>query len=264
MPDFKALTRTKKLKTGTYIGEFATSGVARLLKSASCEFAFVDMEHSGFSFETAKALLRNLHDVDIATLLRPPSQAHHHLARACDIGAQGIIPPMVGTAAQARACIDAIKYPPLGQRGCAFAIAHDDYHPAPVMDVIAAANEKITFMPLIETSEGIENVEEIASLEGVDGLWIGHFDLSASLGIPAQFDHPKFTDAVARVMAAAAKHSKNVGRLIGAANDAGPLFRQGCDFICYSGDIWIFQKALSEGVATVRSTIGKEAIAGEK
>ena len=263
MATFKELTRSNTLKLGTYIGEFATPGIGRLLKSAGCEFAFVDMEHSGFSFETAKALLRHLHDCDIATLLRPPSDAVHHLSRACDIGAQGLVPPMLGSAEQARAGIDAIKYPTEGKRGCAFGIAHDDYQPAAVADVIAAANAKTSFVALIETVDGVENSEAIAALDGVDCLWIGHFDLSASLGIPGRFDDPRFKQAVARIMAAAASHGKSVGRLVGSAEEADALFRQGCDFICYLGDVWLFQRALSEAFASVRSLIGETATAGE-
>lgn len=129
MAFFRLMTQTRSLKLGTYIGEFATPGIGHLLRNAGCEFVFFDMEHSGFSFETAKAALRTLHDAGIATLIRPPSREYHHIARACDIGAQGICPPMMSTVEQAQATIDAINYPPNGKRGAAFGIAHDDYQP---------------------------------------------------------------------------------------------------------------------------------------
>ena len=214
------------------------------------------MEHSGFSFETAKVLLRALHDAGIATLLRPPSKAPHHLSRACDVGAQGIIPPMLGTPEEAQAGIDAINYPPAGRRGCALGIAHDDYQQAAVADAMTAANEKTSFVALIETREGVENCEEIAALDGVDCLWIGHLDLSASLGIPGAFDDRRFRDAVARVMAAAKANGKSVGRLTGSAAEAVRFHREGCDFVCYLGDIWLMQRALHEGFAAIRAGIG--------
>ncbi|MGI9423207.1 MAG: HpcH/HpaI aldolase family protein, partial [Hyphomicrobiaceae bacterium] len=238
MASFKTMTEHKALKVGTYLGEFATSGVGQILKSAGCEFVFLDMEHSGFSFETAKAVLRTLHDAGIATVLRPPSQANHHIARACDVGAQGICPPMMSTAQQAQSCIDAINYPPLGKRGAAFAIAHDDYQPRSVVDAISFANAKTSFVALLETAEGVENCEQIAALDGCDCVWIGHFDLSNSLGIPGEFDNPHFIDAVARIMAAAKANGKSVGRLVGSPEEAKRLNEEGCDFICYSGDIW--------------------------
>ncbi len=262
MTSFRGLTGSKNLKVGTYIGEFATPGIARLLKVAGCEFVFVDMEHSGFTFETTKALLRHLHDVGIATVLRPPSKANHHMSRACDIGAQALIPPMLGTLEEARDCIDAINYPPQGKRGCALGIAHDDYQPEGVAEAMSRANAKTSFVALIETAEGVANCEAIAAQDGVDCLWIGHLDLSASLGIPGQFDDRKFTDAVARIMAAAAAHGKSVGRLVGSAEEAGQVFAQGCDFICYLGDIWLMQRAFSESFAAVRAEIGTTVTAG--
>lgn len=255
MTDFRQLARSNELKLGTYIGEFATPGIGRILKSAGCEFAFVDMEHSGFSFETVKNLLRTIHDAGIATLLRPPSQCRHHLARACDIGAQGLIPPMLSTAEQARACVECIKYFPGGQRGCALNIAHDDYNALPVRDALARANDRTAFVALIETAEGVENSGEIARVKGLDCLWIGHLDLSISLKIPGEFDSPLFRDAVATVMDAAARYGVNVGRLVGSPEEGARLHREGCDFICYLGDHWLLQKALSDGLEAIRSSV---------
>ncbi|WP_421726039.1 HpcH/HpaI aldolase family protein [Bauldia sp.] len=255
MATFSEQTRTKDPKLGTYVGEFTTAGIGRLLKASGCDFAFVDMEHNGWSYETAKAVLRSLHDTGVATVLRPPSQATHHLARACDIGAQGVIPPMLSTVAQAEAGIAAIKYPPEGQRGCAFGIAHDDYAPEPVIDAMAAANAKTSFVALIETAEGVANSAAIAAHPGVDCLWIGHLDLSASLGIPGAFDSPVFLSAIDQVMAAARDNGKSVGRLVASAEEAKAFNAAGCDFLCYLGDVWLLQKALRDGFADIRATI---------
>lgn len=253
---FSDLTQTRDLKLGTYIGEFTSPGMGPMLKGAGCDFVFLDMEHSGFSFETVKAVLRNLHDSGLATLLRPPSDATHHIARACDVGAQGIVPPMMGTAVRAQAVIDAINYPPNGTRGAAFGIAHDDYTPRSVEDAIAYANGKTSFVALIETAEGVDNVDEIAALPGCDALWIGHFDLSNSLGIPGAFDDPRFTDATARVMAAGRTHGKSVGRLVPNVDEAARCIAEGCDMICYSGDMWLYQQAVANGLAAIRKAAG--------
>ena len=87
--------------------------------------------------------------------------------------------------------ISNIKYPPIGSRGVALGIAHDNYYRGgiPVSTQLELSNQKTTFFALIETKEGADNANEIASLTDVDCLWVGHFDLSASLGIPGQFDH---------------------------------------------------------------------------
>ena len=221
------------------------------------------MEHSGFSFQTAKALLRSLRSAGIATMLRPPSKSRRDLALACDIGAEGIMPPMLETEIQARACIDAIKFHPVGSRGCAFGIAHDDYRPAPVSVAMEGANRKTSFIALIESPEGVENSDSIAATEGVDCLWIGHFDLSASLGIPGKFEDPRFREAIDKVMRAAAKHGKSAGRLVASAEEGVALFREGNDFICYLGDVWLLQRALSGGISAIKSAIPDGELAGK-
>ncbi len=259
MASFHELTQSRKLKLGTYIGEFATPGVGQILKASGCEYAFVDMEHSGFTFETVKAVLRTLHDAGIATAVRPPSKSYTHFARACDVGAQGVIAPFLGTVNEAQACINATNYPPVGTRGCALGIAHDDYRQMPVMDALNSANAKTSVTALIETAEGIENVDAIAALDGIDCLWIGHFDLSLSLGIPGEFENPTFTNAVETVVAAAKKHNKSLGRLVGSIEEGAKLYNDGFDFICYLGDLWLLQKALREGLDGIRAATGVEA-----
>ncbi len=259
MGGFRELVKRRGLKVGTYLGEFATPGIGRMLKAADCDYAFVDMEHSGFSFETLKAILRNLHDVGIASVVRPPSKAYHHIARCLDVGAQGLVPPMMASAAEAQRIIDYMKYVPEGGRGVALGIAHDDYAPGPVIESLANANAKTALVPLIETAEGVENVFEIAALKNVNCLWVGHFDLSCSLGIPGQFTSRKFNTAIARVMEASRKHKKPVGRLAASAEECAKLHAAGCDFICYSGDIWLLQAALSSGVADIRARVAKAA-----
>jgi len=261
MTTFRDLLKTKKLKLGTYIGEFATPGIGRMLAAAGCDFAFVDMEHSGFGFETTKTLLRHLHDAGIASLVRPPSKAEHHIARACDIGAQGVIPPMLETVEQARTLARQIKYPPQGSRGAAFGIAHDDYRQQPVVDALASANAKTSAIALIETVEGVDNADAIAATDGVECLWLGHFDLSNSLGIPGQFESPAFRTAMNTVTQAGLAHGRNMGRLVGSPDEGAALFAKGCDFICYSGDVWIFTSALTQGLAATRERIGG-AVAG--
>ncbi len=261
MTTFAELLTTKRLKVGTYIGEFATSGIGQILKRAGCEFAFVDMEHSGFGYETIRSLLRHLHDAGIASVVRPPSKANHHVARACDAGAQGLIPPMLETVAEAEALVSQTNYPPKGGRGAAFGIAHDDYTPRPVADAIATSNAKTSAVALIESAEAVRNADAIAAVDGIDCLWLGHLDLSNSLGIPGQFESGTFKDAVKTVMDAGTAHKKSIGRLAGSPEEAETLFGEGCDFICYSGDIWLLSGALSQGVAAVRDRIG-DATAG--
>ena len=159
--------------------------------------------------------------------MRVPSKEYHHIARALDMGAEGLMVPMVNDAEEARAILDCMKYVPEGKRGVALGVAHDHYTGGAVMDKLAAANKRSTLFAQIETAAGVENADEIAALDGVDCLWVGHFDLTCSLGIPGEFDHPKFKDAIARTYAACKKHNKAYGRLVPGCRDRRRRVRPG-------------------------------------
>jgi 2-keto-3-deoxy-L-rhamnonate aldolase RhmA len=108
---------------------------------------------------------------------------------------------------------------------------------------------------MIETAEGVEQAEAIAALDGVDALWLGHFDLSASLGIPGQFDHPDFRAATRRICDAARKHGKGLGRLVTGAAEAQRAIDDGFRLIAWGGDVWLLQDALAAGVAGLRRMV---------
>lgn len=251
----KAMARSRALKLGHFIVEFATPGIGQILKAAGCDYVLFDTEHSGFGYEMVKSALRYMQAADLPAIVRVPSTEYHHIARAADMGAEGIMLPMVGTAKQARHIVDCMKYVPQGHRGVALGVAHDRYLLGPVMEKLEAANEFTTLIAQIETSEGVDNAEAIAAVDGVDCLWIGHFDLSCSLGIPGEFDHPDFLGAVARVAEACGKHDKALGRLVPTVDEGVQLFNEGFDFICYSGDVWVLQAAIRDALDNIRSRV---------
>jgi 2-dehydro-3-deoxyglucarate aldolase/4-hydroxy-2-oxoheptanedioate aldolase len=212
-----------------------------------------DTEHSGFHNETIKSALRYFEAAGVPAIVRVPSKEYHHIARAMDMGAEGLMVPMVNDAAEARAILDCMKYVPDGKRGVALGVAHDHYTGGAVLDKLAAANRRSTLFAQIETAAGVKNADAIAKLDGVDCLWVGHFDLTCSLGIPGQFDHPKFKDAIKRTYEACRKHNKAYGRLVPDIATGVDVFGQGFDFICYSGDVWTFQAAVKAGVDGIRA-----------
>jgi 2-keto-3-deoxy-L-rhamnonate aldolase RhmA len=249
----KEMTRSRNLKLGHFIVEFATPGIGHIMKSAGCEFALFDMEHSGFGFETVKSAIRYLEAGEVRPIVRVPSKEYHHIARACDMGAEGLMVPMVGTAAEARAIVDCMKYYPQGKRGVALQVAHDRYRGGPVAEKLNKTNDRTTLFCQIETADGVANADAIASIDGVDCLWVGHFDLSVSLGIPGQFDHKDFLKAIDKVIAVTAKRKKSLGRLVPTVDQGAQFFAQGFDFICYSGDVWVLHNALAEALSALRA-----------
>ena len=255
----KDMARNKDLKVGHFIVEFATPGIGHIMKSAGCEFVLFDMEHSGFSIETVKSSIRYMQAAGLPIIVRVPSREYHHIARVCDMGAEGVMMPMVGTADEAKRIVDAIKYYPDGARGVALQVAHDDYRAGPVKEKLAAANLRTTVFIQIETAEGVDNAMAIAAVPGVDCLWVGHFDLSVSLGIPGEFENPKFKTAIGKVAAATREHGKALGRLVPNVETGYECVALGFDFICYSGDVWVLHNALAEAVGRLKAGPGKPA-----
>jgi 2-keto-3-deoxy-L-rhamnonate aldolase RhmA len=237
---------------GTMVFEFPTTGIARVAAEAGAEFVIYDMEHTGWSIETIRGLMAASRAADLIPMVRVPATEYHLISRPLDVGAMGIMVPMVETAEQARKIVDSGRYPPVGKRGAAFGVAHDDYTGGDIIAKMASANEEILLIAQIETGTGIENVEAIAAVDGIDVLWIGHFDLTNFLGIPGQFTHPTYLDAVKRVLDACAKHGKAPGIMCGDVATGKAQLEQGFRAMAYSGDLWIYQQALREGLAALR------------
>lgn len=236
---------------GTFIFEFNTTGIGRIAAEAGAEFAVFDMEHTGWSVESIRMLVATTRSTPMIPVVRVPATEYHFIARCLEMGAMGIMVPMVENVDQARTIVASAKYPPLGRRGAAFGIAHDDYTGGDIVKKIATANEETQLIAQIETAAGVENVDAIAAVDGIDVLWIGHTDLSNSLGIPGQLDHSRFRDAVDTVLAACKRHGKTPGFLATSIDDGRKLLDQGFRMLAYGGDLWLYQNAVREGVDTL-------------
>jgi 2-dehydro-3-deoxyglucarate aldolase/4-hydroxy-2-oxoheptanedioate aldolase len=237
---------------GTFMFEFNTTGIARIAAQAGAEFAVFDMEHSGWSVETIRMLLATTPMQEIVPLVRVPTTEYDFIARVLDVGAMGIMVPMVESAAQASLIASSAKYPPVGRRGAAFGVSHDDYAGGDIVAKMNSGNNEGLVIAQIETATGVRHVDEIAAVPGIDVLWIGHYDLSISMGIPGQFDNPQFLDAVARVLDACRRHGKVPGMMCGDIAGGKKLLDQGFRMIAYGGDLWLYQTAVREGVAALQ------------
>jgi 2-keto-3-deoxy-L-rhamnonate aldolase RhmA len=241
---------------GPFIVEFASPGLARIVAAAGCDFIVLDMEHSGFSFETVKQLVAHARGAGLVPVVNP--RGGHRFAeneQLLDIGAMGLMVPCVETRAQAEAIVRGTRYPPDGTRGAAFGVAHDGYRVGDVPAVMKHANASSLVIVKIETALGVDNVDEIISVPGVDVAMIGHTDLSLSLGIPLQLEHPDFQAAIDKVVASARKHGKTAGCVVGDVEQGRAWIERGFRMIIYSGDVWLFGNALKDGVDGLRRLI---------
>src|SRR5215208_1168941 len=204
---------------GTMIFEFPTTGIGRIAADAGAEFVIYDMEHTGWSIETIRGLMASSQVADLVPMVRIPATQYHLISRPLDVGAMGLMVPMVESSEQAQVIVDSAKYPPVGRRGAAFGVAHDDYSGGDIIEKMERANDEVLLIAQIETALGVENVDVIAAIDGIDVLWIGHFDLTNSLGIPGQFSHPTYLEAVERVLEGCHRHGKTPGIMAGAVAD---------------------------------------------
>lgn len=241
---------------GTALFEFHSTGIGRVADEAGAEFLFIDMEHTGWSEETIKMLIATTRSRPVVPLVRVPAATYPFVARVLDMGAMGIIVPMMESVDQARILAESGRYPPVGRRGAAFAIAHDDYAGGDVAEKIRSANAEVLVIAQIETAAGLQNVEAIAAVPGIDLLWVGQFDLSISLGIPGQFDSPEFVAALERIVAAANRHGKAAGFMVLSPEEASLRHAQGFRCLAYNGDLWLYQHALRSGLHEIRERLG--------
>jgi 2-dehydro-3-deoxyglucarate aldolase/4-hydroxy-2-oxoheptanedioate aldolase len=240
------------ISVGTLVFEFNTTGIPRIVAEAGAEFILFDMEHTGWSIESIRMLIA-VTPSSIVPFVRVPATEYHFIARVLDIGAMGIMVPMVESVEQAQRIVQFAKYPPMGRRGAAFGVAHDDYSDGDIVEKMRSANDELLLIALIETIDGIKNVDAIAAVSGIDVLWIGHFDLTNSMGIPGQFDHPEFTHSVHAVLEACRRHDKVPAFMAGDVVTGKALLDQGFRMIGYGGDLWIYQQALAQGVNALKS-----------
>jgi 2-dehydro-3-deoxyglucarate aldolase/4-hydroxy-2-oxoheptanedioate aldolase len=238
---------------GSMVFEFFTPGMPRLLANAGAEFALYCMEHTGAGFEILKPQFALCRALGVVPLVRVPGTEYDFIARALDCGALGVMVPLVATAEQAQFIVSCTRYPPEGRRGAAFGFAHDDYQGGDVAEKMRMIHERTLVIAMIETARGLENVEAIAAVPGVDVLWLGHFDLTNFLGIPGDFSHPKYKGAIKHITSAASRHGKAAGYMAADAALGREYLGHGFRMIATGTDQGLLQAAIAGNIGAWRS-----------
>lgn len=249
--------REKLAAGGTVYGimavEFFTPGFCQIAANASAEFVIFDMEHGGVGIDVLKAQIALAHGAGIAPFVRVPGIAYHLVAPVLDAGAMGIMAPMVETRMQAEDLAKWCRYRPEGVRGVGFGVAHDDYRGGDVVSAMRRENERTLVIALIETATGIANADAILATPGIDVGWLGHFDLTNTMGITAEFGRAEFHSAVDKLLAACRTHAKAPGFLAASIEQAREWRAKGIRCLCYGTDVSVFQSALSAALANLRA-----------
>jgi 2-keto-3-deoxy-L-rhamnonate aldolase RhmA len=235
---------------GTMVWELMTPAVFRIAEAAGAEFVLLDQEHPAWSLERVRDVIAAGRASDVVPFVRVPDAEYHFVARTLDAGALGVMIPSCTGAAEAQAVAAWARYPPVGVRG--FGLPRYELEPEGVGATFEKANEEQMVIVQIETLAGLEEVEAIARVDGVDLLWIGHFDLTASLGVPGEFDGRVFAEAVDRVLAAAEAAGKPVGLMVASVEDGRRFRALGFRCLAYGIDAWLYEDALRAGIDALR------------
>ena len=237
---------------GHMIMEFATRGIAKILEAGGVDFAVVDMEHSNIDAERVADLMAWFKATPVAPFVRVPQPLYHYIARCLDGGALGIMVPNVETPEQAAEIVRAAKYAPEGNRGVGLGTAHTDYVMPDAPAYLREANRRTTVICQIESPLGVANADAIASVAGIDCLWVGHFDLTQAMGIPGQFHDERFLAALGQVVAAVRRHGKVAGLQPGGMDQAREWWELGFRVLSWRSDIAVYRLALEDGIRQLR------------
>ena len=249
----KAELKRGGLVYGTSLADCLDPEMPLILAAAGLDFFFVDTEHSPAGYGQIRAICRSARAANVIPLVRITVNNSALISRALDVGAMGVIVPQIRSAAEARAAMDAMKFPPAGHRGYGLGSIITDLKSTSAPDEVISANKETLAVMMIESVEGVQAVDEIAGVPEVDALFIGPYDLSLALGILEQFDHPLFWEAVEKVITA----GKKAGVAVGMQSARMPMLRRakemGARFLMYASDVSILLNGYRNGIAELKS-----------
>jgi len=224
--------------------------LVELLASFGMDWLVFDTEHSPIAGERLEDMLRAIKGTPVVPIVRVAGNEVPLIKQALDRGGLGVVVPLVHSARDAQAAVAAAKFPPEGIRGVAG--ARLTHYGLDLPEYYRTFNQEVLVVIQIETPGALEAVEEIAATPGVDVLFIGPNDLSTSLGIFRQFDHPAFRAACERVLGAARRHGKAAGYLCGGAEEVLERVDQGFTFVGATSDARLFAAAAQALYSRIR------------
>ncbi len=252
----------KKLKqrlnnTDIFKGTFLSLGsavVSEIISKSGLEFAILDLEHGVGNENDILGQLQAFENGKAAAIVRVESNNHERVHRVLDMGVEGIMFPRIKTLEEVQNAIKALRYAPEGFRGVAkmvratnYGINWDEYYANQKNDIIGIIQ--------VETEEILQIIDKVANIEGVDILFVGPMDLSMSLGVFGQFDHPKFTEAIKNTAKAAKQSGKICGILLTNPEQLSYYYKLGYRFFTLGADIAFINQGLQNTIAELNKVI---------
>ena len=247
----------KRLKAGeqllgTMITTFASPDLVKILKNCGFDFCMVDCEHGSFTTREVSDMIGAGRGYGMPVLVRIPEIRREHVLHYMEMGAAGLLLPNTESADQARKLVDYAKYAPLGHRGVSLSRPHTDFQKVNGPEYMAEANAETMLLCQIESQAGVDRIEEILAVPGIDAALIGPNDMSQDFGMLGQYSHPRMIAAFERVMEAAARQGKWSGVHFGGAEPLKPWIHKGMQINMWNSDSGL----LSLGAKTISEVRG--------
>ena len=239
---------------GSFIVEHASVSTARIAASAGADFLIFDGEHGPMDLVSMRNAVAVSTLLNVDAFVRVPNIESELIPQSLDAGARGIVIPNVQSAQEARRAIERAKFPPTGHRGAAFGSAQDGYSAGDIALKVSLANGRTIILCMIESPAGSAQADQIASIEGVDGLWFGYIDFSIAAGIPGQIDDQMVLAAAEQVAAACRRYGKRAGVMVTAAAELARYVELGFDLIAFGSDAFVMKQGFSIGFELCRSS----------
>ncbi|MDO4574308.1 MAG: aldolase/citrate lyase family protein [Planctomycetia bacterium] len=248
----KTRLRNDETLTGIFVNEFRSPNLGLLLDQAGYDFAIYCMEHCTFNTHDLLHIVPGYRGCRCKPIVRVPMVSREFFQPVLDCGVNGLMVPMVESAAQIAEAVQLMKYPPVGRRGLTFCAPHTWYAVPDQKTYTQAANDHLLLVAQIETRRGLENLEEILAVPGVDVVFVGNTDLSQSLGVENDLSAGPIADAVRRVFRVA----KSFG-VVGGGNFLDPAlvseyYPEGLRFVTLDSEIERLAAGLRSGIQAVQ------------
>jgi 4-hydroxy-2-oxoheptanedioate aldolase len=217
----KRVWREGGLAIGAYSGCFGTPSMVEIIGHAGFDAVFIDVEHMPFDLHEVHVMVLAAERMGITPIVRPPGFDPAYLLQLLDMGVQGIYVPHIDGVEAARRAVEAVYYPPLGDRGMMGASRVASYGKIPLTRHMEESNREVLLTLMIEDLRALDEIDEIASIKGVDLIAVGPADMSRALGVGGQPNHPKLVAAMERV-AEAVRKSNNARLSLATSNALFP------------------------------------------
>lgn len=215
---------------------------------AGYDFVLLDMEHGPGTFENLQNLIRAANVAGVMPVVRVPRGTDIWIDRALDVGAGGLLIPQIDTAEQAKAAVSAAKFAPVGSRGTCRFVRSAAYGAVPGSEYFSVAQDTVVILQA-EGKKAVENLDAILDVKGIDILFVGPYDLSSSLGLIGQIDHPEVTACIEKIIKKATARNVKVGCFADSVASGRKLRELGVKFVGYSCDTAIFMNTAAADVA---------------